>query len=455
MDEMKLWLDATHLPPDLEADEPEAWQRQVSEAHDKLHQGTGLGSEFLAWVDPEAMMPPEERRRIADLAGELRARSDVLVAIGIGGSYLGARAVIEALATPAEAARVKFAGHHLSGRDHRDLLEALNGRRFAINVISKSGTTTEPAIAFRVLRAALEKAAGQDAARQLIVATTDKSSGALRALADREGYRTLAVPDDVGGRYSVLTPVGLLPIAYAGIDIERLVQGAAACANALQVTDVARNPAYHYALARNVLLGKGYDTEILAMFEPRLHMFGEWWRQLFGESEGKDHKGVFPATDDFTTDLHSLGQWIQEGRRAIFETFVIAESGEFDLVIPREQHDLDELNYLAGRTLADVNREAYRATAAAHRAGGVPNMTVGVDRIDALHLGALIYFFEKACGISGYLLGVNPFDQPGVEAYKRNMFALLGKPGYEQDKRVLDRALQASKPRVIRLEGRA
>ncbi|MBC8141767.1 MAG: glucose-6-phosphate isomerase, partial [Armatimonadetes bacterium] len=349
-----------------------------------------------------------------------------------GGSYLGSRAVIEALAAT-DAPPVEFAGQNLSARYHSDLLARLAQKKVAVNVVSKSGTTTEPAVAFRLLRAFVEKQAGTDAAKNLIVATTDTKKGALRKVATETGYRTLPIGDDVGGRYSVLSAVGLLPIAYAGIDISAIRQGAIDCKTAIDAEpDPLKNPALFYAAARNLLYNAGFTTELLVGFEPRLHYFIEWWKQLFGESEGKDHQAIFPGSVEFTTDLHSMGQYIQEGRRFLFETFVqIGAEGEPVLPLPGGD-DADELTYLQGKPLTEINRAAYEATALAHRDGGVPSQTIEIPVLDAYHLGALLYFFERACGISGYLLGVNPFNQPGVEAYKKNMFALLGKPGHEE-----------------------
>jgi glucose-6-phosphate isomerase len=363
-------------------------------------------------------------------AARLQAKADVMVVVGIGGSYLGARAVIDALAVPGAPA-VVFAGQTLSADYTAQLLKDLEGVRFCINVVSKSGTTTEPAIAFRLLRELLERKVGKDAARELIVATTDVAQGALRGLADQQGYETFPIPDDVGGRFSVLTAVGLLPIAFAGVDVAGLMQGALDSAGACATQDLAKNPAYAYAAARNVLYRQGKTIELMAGFEPRLHYLAEWWKQLYGESEGKDGKGIFPASVEFTTDLHSMGQYIQDGRRDLFETFVAIAGGQPDVAIPSDPQDLDGLNFLAGSMVDTANRAAFLGTALAHREGGVPSMTLTIPRLDAHSLGALLYFFEKACGISGYLLGVNPFNQPGVEAYKQNMFALMGKKGPE------------------------
>ncbi|MDO8586892.1 MAG: glucose-6-phosphate isomerase [Armatimonadota bacterium] len=425
-----LSLDFTRLEPDVTLEEILSWQDAVSECHEQLHSGTGPGSKYRGWLDPHGMIPEAEVERITQAADELRNASDVLVVVGIGGSYLGARAVIEALGGR-DKERVIFAGQNISASYHKDLLDSLDGKRVAVNIVSKSGTTTEPAIAFRLLRNYLKKKRGGTLDPKLIVATTDPQEGALREMSRTEGYRTFVVPGDLGGRYSVLSAVGLLPIAYAGLDVRKMIDSAADCAKACENPDLEHNPAYLYAVIRNILYRKGKAIEILATFEPRLHYLAEWWKQLFGESEGKSGVSIFPASVEFTTDLHSMGQWIQEGRRIIFETFTDIEGGEPELRVPKDPTDADELNYLSGKTLHEVNRMAYRATSLAHREGGVPNLTLRMPRLDETTLGALLYFFEKACAISGYLLGVNPFDQPGVQLYKDYMFALLGKPGYE------------------------
>ena len=434
-------INAAHLAPDVSPDMVAAWQSRLKWASDTLTDGTGAGAQYRGWLDPATMVSDADVAEIQAIADDLRTKSDTLVVIGIGGSYLGSRAVVEALAAH-DAPKVEFAGQNLSARYHTDLLARLADKRVAVNVVSKSGTTTEPAVAFRVLRSFVEKQAGKDAAKSLIVATTDTQKGALRKVAGETGYRTLPIGDDVGGRYSVLSAVGLLPIAYAGIDIAALRRGATDCKAAIDAEpDPLKNPALFYAAARNLLYNQGFATELLVGFEPRLHYFIEWWKQLFGESEGKDHQALFPASVEFTTDLHSMGQYIQQGRRFLFETFVqIGAEGEPVLPLPAGD-DADELSYLAGKPLTDINRAAYQATALAHRDGGVPSLTIELPRLDAYHLGALLYFFERACGVSGYLLGVNPFDQPGVEAYKKNMFALLGKPGYEEKTATLQSAV--------------
>ena len=424
-------FDYGYLAPDVDLEEVTAFQDSVDLAHRKVTQGGGLGADFLGWVDPAKIVSAEEVAAVKTLTKQIQDSSDTLVSIGIGGSYLGARAVIEALGE-GSGPGVIFAGNSLSAHEHAKFLKQLDGKRFSINAISKSGTTTEPAVAFRLFRDLLEKTVGKDEAKKRIVATTDAKKGALRKFAEQEGYATLNIADDVGGRYSVLSPVGLLPIAVAGIDIDALLAGAKDTADATNVADVTKNPAYFYAAARNLLYRKGYSTEIFASFEPRLHYVAEWWKQLTGESEGKDHISLFPASVDLTTDLHSMGQWIQQGRRNIIETFVILDGGEPSLAVPSAENDLDELGYLQGRPLFEVNKAAYEATSLAHRDGGVPNSTIHLSHLDAYSLGCLLYFFERAVGVSGYLMGINPFNQPGVEAYKTNMFALLGKPKFEQ-----------------------
>jgi glucose-6-phosphate isomerase len=395
------------------------------------------------------------RTRLKRTAARLREKADVMVVVGIGGSYLGARAVVEALAGE-EKERVRFAGQTLAPRYLAELLRELQGKRWCINVVSKSGTTTEPAISFRLLRAALEKQFGAEAARDLIVATTDPdaSKSALRRVAEDKGYETYDVPPDVGGRYSVLSAVGILPIAFAGVDVDALVGGAADCAADCEHSDLKTNPACFYAAARNLLYRKGKVIELLAVWDPRLHYFAEWWKQLVGESEGKEHISLFPASVQYTTDLHSMGQWVQQGRRNLFETFLWVEENPVDLPVPTEKDNADGLNFLAGVQVGDVNRKAYEGTALAHRDGGVPNMTISIPRLDAAGLGALLYFFERAVAISGYLMGVNPFDQPGVEAYKNNMFALLNKPGYEdKSQEVEKRVKEANTQKAIRFQG--
>lgn len=415
-------------------------------AHEQLHNGTGAGADFLGWVDLPSSYDREEFARIQAAAERIQSHSDVLIVIGIGGSYLGARAVIEMLShsfynmqtrEQRKTPEIYFVGHHISSNYVANLLHLLEGKDISVNVISKSGTTTEPAIAFRVFRDYMEKRYGREEAKKRIFATTDRARGALKTLADAEGYETFVIPDDVGGRYSVLTAVGLLPIAVSGINIKELMEGAQEAEKLYANPELGSNPCYQYAAARNALYRKGKTTEILVNYDPALQYFSEWWKQLFGESEGKDQKGLFPASVNFTSDLHSMGQYIQEGLRNIFETVIFVNHSAQKIMIEKTEDDLDGLNYLAGKDLDFVNTKAFEGTLLAHTDGGVPNLVLRVDELTPRTAGHLIYFFEKACGISGYLLGVNPFDQPGVEAYKKNMFALLGKPGYEEERQRL------------------
>jgi len=443
-----LSLDYSYLLPDVTPEEIAARQPYVTAAHEALHAGNGPGNDFLGWLDPVAVMPAAQLAGIQATAARLREESEVMVVVGIGGSYLGARAVIEALRAPG-GPEVWYAGQTLSADYTAALLAALRGRRFCINVVSKSGTTTEPAIAFRLLREALIKQVGKEKAGRLIVATTDPDSGALRGMAEKEGYATFPIPRNVGGRYSVFTAVGLLPIAFVGVDAAALRTGAIACAQACHNPGLASNPAYLYAAARNLLYGKGKTIELLACFEPRLHYLAEWWKQLYGESEGKNGMGIFPASVEFTTDLHSMGQWIQDGRRDIFETFITIDGSMPDVRIPKDPDNADELNFLAGMSVDEVNRRAFQGTALAHRDGGVPNMTISLPGLTPHSLGALLYFFEKACGVSGYLLGVNPFNQPGVEAYKKNMFALLNKPGFKDQSAQVIKAVKERQGKYV------
>ena len=405
---------------------------RVRRARQTLLGRSGPGSEFLGWVD----LPAQVQAQLADIqeaADQLRESSDVVIVIGIGGSYLGARAVIDALRSPfaADGPEIIYAGHHIDGAYLKDLLRHVEDRRVSLNVISKSGTTTEPALAFRVLRDMMHRRYGREEAARRIVATTDAQRGALRKVAEEEGYRRFVIPDDVGGRFSVFTPVGLLPIAAAGMDIHALVGAAADMRHPLESDQPDENPALHYAMLRDALYREGKVVEVLASFEPRLQYVTEWWKQLFGESEGKDGNGIFPAAVSNTTDLHSMGQYIQDGRRMLFETFLVDAAPGDSLLVPAADDDTDGLNYLAGSSLADINRSAMRGTALAHRSGGVPNAVIEINGLSPRTLGALLYFFESTVALSGYALGVNPFDQPGVEEYKRNMFALLRKPGYE------------------------
>ena len=416
-------------------DEMNVLYPQAGEALKALKNGTGKGNDFLGWLNLPIDIKPELLADIEKTAADLRARTQVVVVIGIGGSYLGARAVIEALSGSFhnyEEADMKviFAGHNIGEDYYHELLAYLANKEFGICVISKSGTTTEPAIAFRLLKALLEKKVGREEAGRRIVAITDGSKGALRTLADQEGYKTFVIPDNVGGRLSVLTPVGLLPIAIAGLNIRELVQGAIEMRKECLEND--RNIAIEYAVARTALYRKGYAVELLANFNPKLHYITEWWKQLYGESEGKENKGIFPAGADFTTDLHSMGQYIQQGVRLLMETVISVQNPDYKVEIPSDADNLDKLNFLAGKRVDEVNKMAELGTQIAHVDGGVPNMKVSMPALNALYIGQLFYFFELACGISGSMLGVNPFDQPGVEAYKNNMFALLDKPGYEE-----------------------
>ncbi len=403
----------------------------IEAAHDFMVNKTGPGSEFLGWTELPETYDREEFRRIKEAAVTISRHSDVLLVIGIGGSYLGAKAALEML-TPTfreGGMEVIFAGHHLSAHYINELKDHLEDRDFSINVISKSGTTTEPAIAFRIFKQLLEEK--YDDIGDRIYITTDRSKGALKKLADAEGYPTFTVPDDIGGRYSVLTAVGLLPMAASGIDIDAVMEGARKAKDELSGNDASGNAAYRYAAIRNILYKKGYHTELFANYDARLKYFSEWWKQLFGESEGKDGKGILPHSANFTTDLHSLGQYIQDGRRGLFETVVSVEEPLSDIVIEADDDDLDGLNYLAGMSVDEVNKKAVEGTVLAHVDGGVPNILISVPDLSARTFGYLVHFFELSCAMSGYLLGVNPFDQPGVEAYKKNMFALLGKPGFE------------------------
>ena len=416
----------------------EALAPAVADGMEKLHNGNGEGNDFIGWLNlPSQVL---ESSLIADIeatAASLRSQCDVVVAIGIGGSYLGAKAVIEALNNSFDAytgnangPKVLFAGQNI-GEDYLyELSEFLSDKKFGIIVISKSGTTTEPAIAFRILKEQLEKQIGKAEASKRIVAITDANRGALRQLANEEGYKTFVIEDNVGGRFSVLTPVGLLPIAVAGYDIRALVEGARYMEEKTAERS-SENPVEIYAATRNALYRAGKKTEILVNYNPKLHYFGEWWKQLYGESEGKDHKGIFPSAVDNTTDLHSMGQWIQDGERTIFETVISVEKTNHSMIIPSDEANLDGLNYIAGKHVDEVNKMAELGTRIAHVDGGVPNITISVPALKEEYLGQLIYFFEKSCGVSGYILGINPFNQPGVENYKRNMFALLEKPGYE------------------------
>lgn len=420
---------------------------QVKAAHEMLESKQGLGNDFLGWVDLPENYDKEEFARIKAAAKKIQADTDVLVVIGIGGSYLGARAAIEFLkgqhynALRGNAPEIYFAGNSISGSYLADILKLCEGKRVSVNIISKSGTTTEPAVAFRVFRKYLEEHYGEEEAARRIYCTTDRARGTLKQLADEKGYECFVVPDDVGGRFSVLTAVGLLPIAAAGADIDKLMAGAAAAMRDYNSTELEQNPCYKYAALRNAFYRKGKAVELLVSYEPRFALMAEWFKQLYGESEGKDNKGLFPASVIFSTDLHSMGQFIQDGSRIMFETVVNIKDNGADVVIEEEENNGDGLNFLAGKNMSFVNEKAFEGTVLAHTDGGVPNLVITVDKADEENLGRLIYFFEKACAISGYMLGVNPFDQPGVESYKKNMFALLGKPGYEAQRAELEARL--------------
>lgn len=422
-----------------------AYKSQVTEANVALHNGTGKGSDFLGWLNLPSSIDESHLSDIEATAKILRESCEIVVVIGIGGSYLGAKAVIDALSnsfdwlqTQRTSPVVVYAGQNI-GEDYLyELQELLKTRKFGIISISKSGTTTEPALAFRLLKTQLEEQQGKEEAQKLIVAITDKSRGALRTLATQEGYKTYVIEDNIGGRYSVLSPVGLLPIAVAGFDVRQFVAGAVTMETKCGLdTPYEENPAAQYAAVRNELYKSGKNIEILVNFHPKLHYIGEWWKQLYGESEGKENKGIFPAAVDFTTDLHSMGQWIQEGERNIFETVISVNESNYTKIFPTSEDNLDGLNFLAGKRVDEVNKMAELGTMIAHIDGGVPNLKIELPKLNEYYLGELLYFFEKACGISGYVLGVNPFDQPGVEAYKKNMFALLEKPGYEAETKAI------------------
>ena len=420
--------------------------RLTEQAKDVLVSKSGAGNDFLGWIDLPVDYDKEEFSRIEKAAEKIKKDSDVLIVIGIGGSYLGARAAIEFLrhgfynSLPKEkrgTPEIYYVGNSISSTYLQGVIDVIGDRDFSVNVISKSGTTTEPAIAFRIFKKMLEDKYGQEEAAKRIYATTDKARGALKDLATKEGYESFVVPDDIGGRFSVLTAVGLLPIAVSGADIKALMDGAASGRELALNEKFEDNEAMKYAAIRNILLRKGKSVEVLANYEPALHYIGEWWKQLYGESEGKDQKGIFPAAVDFTTDLHSMGQFIQDGARIMFETVMNVEEARETITIEKEAEDLDGLNYLAGKTMDFVNKSAMNGTILAHTDGNVPNLMIKIPKMDEFHLGQLFYFFEFACGVSGYILGVNPFNQPGVESYKRNMFALLGKPGYEEEREAL------------------
>ena len=444
---MAVTLNCKYISGFVSEQEFEAISGQIALSHDTLHKGTGLGNDKLGWLTLPTDYDKDEFARIKAAAERIQKNSEVFIVIGIGGSYLGARAAIEFLKSPnynlfcKDTPQIFFAGNSISSAALNEVIALCKDKDVSINMISKSGTTTEPAIAFRVLRGILEEKYGKEGAKARIFCTTDKEKGTLKQLADAEGYETFVVPDNVGGRFSVLTAVGLLPIAVAGCDIDQLMAGAKEAQDSLCSTDLEQNPAYKYAAVRNILYRKGYSSELLVSYEPYFQMMNEWWKQIYGESEGKDNKGIMPNSVVFSTDLHSLGQYIQEGRRNIFETVMQIDKAKSELVLCEEENNGDGLNFLAGKTMDFINKMAFQGTVLAHNDGGVPNLVLSIPEANEFELGWLIYFFEKACAISGYTLGVNPFDQPGVEAYKKNMFALLGKPGYEEQKAALEARL--------------
>ncbi len=446
----KLSLDLSKVWDFISEEELMAMETEVKSAAQVLEEGTGEGNDFLGWLHLPTDYDKEEFDRIKKAAEKIKTDSDVLVVVGIGGSYLGARAAIEFLShsfanklskEQRKAPEIYFAGNSISGTYLAHLIEVIGDRDFSVNVISKSGTTTEPAIAFRIFKEMLEKKYGKEGARERIYATTDAAKGALKKLATEEGYESFVIPDNVGGRFSVLTAVGLLPIAAAGISIDDLMAGAREAENDYKA-EFKENDCYKYAAMRNLLYRNGKAVEMLINYEPKVHYIAEWWKQLYGESEGKDGKGLFPASVDLSTDLHSMGQYIQDGERLMFETLIDIANPDTDMVIPFDEADLDGLNYIAGKGMNFVNQKAMQGTQLAHVDGDVPNIRISMPKMDAFSLGYLFYFFEKSCGISGYLLGVNPFNQPGVEAYKKNMFALLGKAGYEAEAEILNQRLK-------------
>lgn len=442
----KVAFDYSKAAPFISANEMELMKKLTLDAKELLVSKTGAGNDFLGWIDLPENYDKEEFARIKKAAEKIQNDSEVLLVVGIGGSYLGARAAIEFLRhsfynvvdkSIRKTPEIYFVGNSISSTYLKHLIQVIGDRDFSINMISKSGTTTEPAIAFRVLKKMAEEKYGKEGAAKRIYATTDKARGSLKGLATEEGYETFVVPDDIGGRFSVLTAVGLLPIAVSGADIDKLMEGARSGRERALNNAFEENDALQYAAARNILLRKGKQIEILANYEPSVHYVSEWWKQLYGESEGKDQKGIFPASVDLTTDLHSMGQFIQDGSRNIFETIINIETSREEIIIEEEPVDLDGLNYLTGKTVDFVNKSAMNGTILAHTDGQVPNFLVNVPEVNEFYLGELFYFFEFACGVSGYILGVNPFNQPGVESYKKNMFALLGKPGFEAQREEL------------------
>ncbi len=442
-------LDLNNIYAFIDNEEFDTFLSGAGESLKLLHNSTGKGNDYLGWLN----LPEKTDKKLLDaidgLADEFQNEIELLVVIGIGGSYLGTRAVGDALnhsfshLLPNDKPQLIFAGQNLSQDYLYDLLEVLENKTYGIVVVSKSGTTTEPALAFRILKQHLEKRIGKEASQKKIIAITDSSKGALRKMADEENYRSFIIPDDVGGRFSVLSPVGLVPLGLSGVNIHELIRGATEMAEKSGLSiPINENLPAMYAAARNVLYSKGKLIELLVNYEPGLHYFSEWWKQLFGESEGKENKGIFPASVDFTSDLHSMGQYLQEGKRNLFETVISVKENRHSLLVPGDDNDLDGLNYISSKPIGEVNKMAELGTLLAHVEGGVPNIRLSADKLDAYHLGQLVYFFEKACAISGYILGVNPFDQPGVEAYKRNMFALLGKPGFEKETEIMKKHIQ-------------
>ncbi|WP_461615469.1 glucose-6-phosphate isomerase [Clostridium sp. Marseille-QA1073] len=447
----ELCLDLSKCLPYLTEDEIINFSPMVEEAHEMLENKTGLGNDALGWLDLPINYDKDELDRIETVAEKINSNSDAFIIIGIGGSYLGARAVIEALRhsfynnLPREkrkGPKIYFAGNNISSTYLSEILEMVEDVDFSINVISKSGTTTEPAIAFRFFKRVLEEKYGKEGAKERIFVTTDKKNGALRKLCEDEGYESFTIPDDIGGRYSVLTSVGLLPIKVADIDVKMLLKGAEDAREEYKIMDIKKNNCYRYAAARHLLYMKAKTIEIIANYEPCLMYFNEWWKQLFAESHGKEHRGIFPSSVNFSTDLHSMGQYIQDGLRIFFETTINIEAPKRELMMFEDDKNVDELNFLCGKTIDYVNKRAMEGTELAHNEGGVPNIRISIKELSPYYLGYMIYFFEKACAISGYLLGINPFNQEGVEDYKKNMFALLGKPGYEKRKEELNKRLE-------------
>ena len=442
---MALKLVTKYADKFINSHELDAVRAQISAAHNTLVSKSGLGNDFLGWVDLPVDYDKEEFERIKAAAKKIQEKADILIVIGIGGSYLGARAAIELLRSPyynnlkKDTPDIYFVGNNISPTYLNEILSICQGKDLCVNVISKSGTTTEPALAFRIFKKLMEDKYGKEEAKTRIFATTDKAKGTLKELSDAEGYETFVIADDIGGRYSVLTAVGLLPIAVAGCDIDKIMQGAQAAREAYSRDDM--NDCYKYAALRNILYRKGKSVEMLVSYDPAFSMMAEWFKQLFGESEGKDNKGIYPSSATFSTDLHSLGQFIQDGSRIMFETVVDIKNPKQDLFLEDDKDNLDGLNFLTGQNMSVVNRKAMEGTILAHTEGGVPNLVIEVERLDEHNFGELVYFFERACAISGYMLGVNAFNQPGVESYKKNMFALLGKPGYESRKAELEQKL--------------